>query len=56
MVDIAIKGILNTKTLKATMELFEEMAMNSYQWDNFRVKSSKPTHVYDIGAITTLVV
>ena len=30
IIDAVVGGILNTKTLKVTYELFEEMAMNSY--------------------------
>ena len=53
MIDVIVGGTLNTKMPKVAMELFEEMAMNSYQWHSSGTKPSKLTHVYD--AITTLV-
>ena len=56
MISMAIKGTLNTKTPEAAMELFEEIAMNSYQWHNFRAKSSKLAHVYDIDVVTAMAV
>ena len=31
MIDAAVGGTLNTKTSEATQELFQEIAMNSYQ-------------------------
>ena len=54
MIDIAIRGTMNTKTPEAAMELFEEMTMNNYQRHNFRAKPNKPAHVYDVDAVVTL--
>ena len=56
MINAATRGTLNTKTPKGSMELFEEMAMNSYQWYNSRVKPNKTAHVYNIDMVTTLAV
>ena len=56
MIDAVVGGTLNTKTPKAIIELFEEMVRNSHQWHNFKAKFGKPTHVYDVDAVTTLVV
>ena len=44
MRDAVARGTLNIKTPEAAMELFKEMAMNSYQWHSFRAKPSKPSH------------
>ena len=38
------------------MELFEEIAMNNYQWYSSRAKSGKTTHFYDVDIVTTLIV
>ena len=54
MIDAAIEGTLNTKMPKVAMDLFKEMTMNSYKWHSSKAKSNKPTHVYDVNAITTL--
>ena len=54
MIDVATEGILNTKMPKVAMDLFEEMAMNSYQWHSSRAKSNKLAHVYDVDVIITL--
>ena len=51
MIDTTTRGTLNTKMPKATMDLFEEMAINSYQWHRSRAKSSKPAQVYDVDAL-----
>ena len=56
MIDVAVKGTLNTKMPKVAYELFEKMAMNSYQWQNFKAKPNKPVHVHYIDAITTLTI
>ena len=45
MIGAIVGGTLNTKMPKATIELFKEMVMNSYQWHNSRVKPNKPTHM-----------
>ena len=47
---------MNAKTSKGSMEVFEEMAMNSYQWYSSRAKLGKTTHVYDVDTVTTLAV
>ena len=41
---------------EVAMELFKEMNMNSYQWHSSKAKSSKPAHMYDVDAITSLAV
>ena len=56
MMDAVARGTLNSKTLEATQELFEKMAMNSYQWHNSRAKPSNLAHVYSVDAITTLAI
>ena len=38
MIDIVIRGTLNIETPEATMELFEEIAMNNYQWHSSGAK------------------
>ena len=54
MIDILVRGTLNTKTPKVVMEIFEEMAMNSYQWHNSRAKHSKLAHMYNMDVVTAL--
>ena len=56
MIDATAGGTLNSKTPEVVQELFEEMAMNSYQWNNSQAKPSKPTHVYDVDVVIALVV
>ena len=56
MINAMIGGTLNTKTMEAAMELFEEMTMNSYQWHSSKAKSSKIARVYDVDVVTALVV
>ena len=56
MIDVATGGTLNAKTLNGFMELFEEMAMNNYQWYRSTAKLGKIAHVYDVNTITGLVV
>ena len=56
MIDVVVGGTLNHKTLEAAQELFEEMAMNSYQWCPFQAKPSKLAHVYDVKAIIALAI
>ena len=56
MIEVAIGGTLNMKTLEVAMELSKEIAMNSYQWHSFRAKYSKLAHVYDVDAVTILAV
>ena len=54
MIDVVVGGKLNVKMLEGSMKLFEELAMNSYQWYSSRAKSSKIAHVYDVDTVTTL--
>ena len=56
MIDAIVGGTLNAKMPEGSMELFEEMAMNNYQWYNFGAKLGKKTHVYDVNTATTMVV
>ena len=56
MIDATAGGTLNAKTPEGSMELFEEMAMNSYQWYSSRAKPGKTVHVYDIDTVIALVV
>ena len=56
MIDAAAGGTLNAKTPEGSMELFEEMTMNSYQWYSFRVKPGKIAHAYDVDTIIALAV
>ena len=56
MINVATRGTLNSKTLEVIEELIKEMVMNNYQWYTSRVKPSKLTSVYDVDAITALVV
>ena len=37
MIDTVVGGILNAKMFEGSMELFEKMAMNSYQWYSSRI-------------------
>ena len=53
MINRVVEGTLNNKMPEATQELSKEIAMNSYQWHNFRAKPSKPVHMYNIDAVTT---
>ncbi|XP_027351012.1 uncharacterized protein LOC113862053 [Abrus precatorius] len=54
MIDAAAGGTLNSKTPRATQELFEEMAMNNYQWSSTRSKPAKSTGIYSLDAVTSL--
>ena len=56
MIDVVDRGILNSKTPKVAQELFEEIVINSYQWHSSKAKPSKPTHVYEVDVVITLVV
>ena len=56
MSDTVTGGTLNAKTLEGSMELFKEIAMNSYQWYISRVKTGKTTHVYDVDTVIALIV
>ena len=56
MINVVMGGTLNNKMPEAAQELFEKMVMNNYQWQNSRAKPIKLAHVYDINAVTTLVV
>ena len=55
MIDKATRGTLNTKIPEVAIELFKEMAMNSYQQHNFRAEGNKPIYVYDVDAVIALV-
>ena len=48
MIDVAIGETLNAKTLEGSMELFKEIAMNSYHWYSSKTKLGKIAHVYDM--------
>ena len=39
---------------KLAQELFEEIAMNNYQWHNNRAKPSKLAHMYDVEVVIAL--
>ncbi|XP_027368323.1 uncharacterized protein LOC113874285 [Abrus precatorius] len=54
IIDAAARGTLNSKTPRAAQELFEEMAMNSYQWSSTRSKPIKSAGIYSLGAVTSL--
>ncbi|XP_027347997.1 uncharacterized protein LOC113859415 [Abrus precatorius] len=54
MIDAAAGGTLNSKTPRAAQELFEEMAMNSYQWSSTRSKPAKSAGIYRLDAVTSL--
>ncbi|XP_027357501.1 uncharacterized protein LOC113866902 [Abrus precatorius] len=54
MIDAAAGGTLNSKTLRVAQELFEEMAMNSYQWSFTRSKPAKSAGIYSLDAVTSL--
>ena len=41
MIDAATGGTLNNKILEQAQELFECMAMSSYQWNPSRAKPNK---------------
>ena len=56
MIGAVVGGTLNSKTLEAIQELYEEMVLNSYQWNNSWPKPSKPTCVYDVNAVIALAV
>ena len=40
-IDATTGGTINNKTLEATQELIEEMAMNNYQWQSTRARGNK---------------
>ncbi|XP_027351121.1 uncharacterized protein LOC113862214 [Abrus precatorius] len=54
MIDAAAGGTLNSKTPRAAQELFEEMAMNNYQWSSTRSKPAKSDGIYNLDAVTSL--
>ncbi|XP_027351168.1 uncharacterized protein LOC113862277 [Abrus precatorius] len=54
MIDAAARGTLNSKTPRAAQELFEEMAMNNYQWSSTRSKPAKSAGIYSLDAVTSL--
>ncbi|XP_027364550.1 uncharacterized protein LOC113871650 [Abrus precatorius] len=54
MIDAAARGTLNSKTPGAAQKLFEEMAMNNYQWSSTRSKPSKSAEIYSLDAVTSL--
>ncbi|XP_027333518.1 uncharacterized protein LOC113848267 [Abrus precatorius] len=54
MIDAAAGGTLNSKTPRAAQELFEEMAMNNYQWSSTRSKPAKSAGIYSLDAVTSL--
>ena len=56
MIDTTTGGTLNANMPEGSMELFEEMAMNNYQWYNSKAKPSKTMHAYDVDTVTTLAV
>ena len=56
MIGVVVGGTLNSKTPKAIQELFEEMAMNNYQWHTSQAQLSESTHVYDVDIVIALVV
>ena len=41
MIDVIVKGPLNSKTLEVAQDLIEEMVINSYQWYFSQAKPSK---------------
>ena len=53
-IDAAAGGTINNKTPEAAQELIDEMAMNNYQWQSSRVKSSKIAGVHQIDPVTAL--
>ncbi|XP_027348306.1 uncharacterized protein LOC113859825 [Abrus precatorius] len=54
MIDAAIGGTLNSKTPRAAQELFEEMAMNNYQWSSTGSKPTKSAGIYSLDTVTSL--
>ncbi|KAK8945257.1 hypothetical protein KSP39_PZI007733 [Platanthera zijinensis] len=54
MIDAAAGGTLNNKTPEAAQELFEEMAMNAYQWNAPRSRPNKPTGLFEVEATPNL--
>ncbi|XP_027351144.1 uncharacterized protein LOC113862248 [Abrus precatorius] len=54
MIDAAERDTLNSKTPRVAQELFEEMAMNSYQWSSTRSKPAKFAGIYSLDAVTSL--
>ncbi|KAK8954476.1 hypothetical protein KSP39_PZI002181 [Platanthera zijinensis] len=54
MIDAAAGGTLNNKTPEAAQELFEEMAMNAYQWNVPRARPSKPVGLYEVDMTANL--
>ncbi|XP_027348121.1 uncharacterized protein LOC113859587 [Abrus precatorius] len=54
MIDAAAGGTLNSKTPRVAQELFEEMAMNNYQWSATRSKSVKSAGIHSLDAVTSL--
>ena len=56
MIGTTTGGAFNTKTPEGSMELFKELAMNSYQWYSFKTKLGKIAHVYNVDTIIALAV
>ena len=54
MVDAVTRGKLNSKTPEQALELFESMAMNSYQWSTTRAKSNRIVGFYELDAVSGL--
>ena len=55
MIDAAIGGTLNNKTLEEAYNLLEEMASNSYQWPTKRIPVRKASGVREVDAFTAIV-
>lgn len=52
MIDVVVRGTLNSKTLVVVQVLIEEMTLNNYQWDSFgREKSITKERVYELNAV-----
>ncbi|KAF5441978.1 hypothetical protein F2P56_037072, partial [Juglans regia] len=55
MVNVAIGGVLMSKTHEAAYELLEELASNNYQWFVEKAMPRKMAGVFELDSITALV-
>ena len=53
-IDAAVGGTLNVKTPEESLELFENMAKNNFQWSNGRQKQ-KVAGIHELDIMTTIV-
>ena len=54
MINAATDGTLNHKTPKESLTLFEDMAMNNYEWSHTRSREKRAVGVLDVDVATTI--